>query len=99
MHLASDCKLKFHICPSCKVTLESDTAAAQHMENDCTEVPIECDTCSKQFPRGKFREHICYVKYGNFRNVIELKQDVNAKLEEKNAQLEIEIQEHKDKAE
>jgi len=91
MHLAGDCKLKFNICPSCKLTLESDTATAEHIQKDCPEVPIECDTCSKSWPRGKFREHICYVKYANFRDVIELKHDVNRKLEEKNALLAADV--------
>ena len=91
MHLTSDCKLKLNICPSCKLTLDSETAALEHIEKDCPEVPIQCDTCSKSLPRGKFREHICYIKHANFRDVIELKHDVNTKLEEKNAVLAAEV--------
>jgi hypothetical protein len=95
MHLASDCKLKFNICPSCKLTLESEAATSEHIQKDCPEVPIQCDTCSKSWPRAKFREHICYVKYANFRDVIELKDGVNTKLEEKNAKLAAEVAEIK----
>jgi len=91
MHLASDCQLKFNICPSCKLTLESSTAASEHIQKDCPEVLIECDTCSKSLPRGKFRDHICYVKYANFRDVIELKHGVNEKLIEKNLGLASEV--------
>ena len=96
VHLAADCKLKYNICPCCKLTLESEAATAEHIRKDCPEVPIECDTCSKSWPRGKFREHICYVKYANFRGVIELKHDVNRKLEEKNVQLAAEVVDLKD---
>ena len=97
-HLASDCKLKLTICPSCKLTLESATATSDHISKDCPEVPIQCDTCSKSLARGKFREHICYIKHANFRDVIELKHDVNTKLEEKNTALAAEVADNKSKA-
>lgn len=99
MHLSTDCKLKLNICPSCKLTLENEAAAVEHIQKHCPEVLIECDTCSKSLPRGKFGEHICHVKYANFRNVIELKDDVNEKLNEKNDGLATEVAKLKAEAE
>ena len=90
-HLSADCPEKYRICPICKDTLETADANRQHIRTECALVEIQCDTCSKLFSRDKFREHICYVKYKNFRDVIELKHDVNLKLTDENKTLAAEV--------
>ena len=91
-HLINDCMEKLRICPMCNLTLETPAANEAHIQSTCSLVQIGCDTCHKSFTRAKFREHICYTKYKNYREVIELKHDQNLKLEEKNKDLKNQIQ-------
>ena len=74
-HLMMDCTEKMRICPMCEVTLENSIEMQEHIQRYCSVVQIECETCNKKYTRDKFKEHICYTKYKNYRDVIELKHD------------------------
>ena len=75
-HMKKDCPKRQKFCPLCRKEFCDYAATRDHLRVECPLVEINCDTCDKPMKRQDFAKHICYLKLTNFKEVIEVKDEV-----------------------
>jgi len=86
-HMRLDCPKRKKTCPHCMLEFQNTEECFTHLKENCEHVQVQCDTCNKLYSRARFRQHVCYLKTGNFREVINRKQEVIEKIQKENRQL------------
>lgn len=86
-HMKKDCPKKQKFCPLCRKEFQDYAQTREHLRIHCHLVEIVCETCDKTLKRQDFAKHICFLKLANFKEVIEVKDEVRMDALQQNEKL------------